>query len=142
MKNNIYVGIETIASKISSLYKSVELTKSQILEWAAYAQMTELGVANEFFYFKDVKLIIENSMFACKEKDRETLKKLRDNITDVEKYIDGIKSVKVNQQTKRETININEKHFNLCLNKLRDIKERSEERRVGKECRSRWSPYH
>src|SRR2546426_894194 len=23
-----------------------------------------------------------------------------------------------------------------------DIKKRSEERRVGKECRSRWSPYH
>src|ERR1039458_503813 len=23
-----------------------------------------------------------------------------------------------------------------------DIKQRSEERRVGKECRSRWSPYH
>ena len=26
-------------------------------------------------------------------------------------------------------------------NKL-ELKERSEERRVGKECRSRWSPYH
>ena len=25
---------------------------------------------------------------------------------------------------------------------LRDISLRSEERRVGKECRSRWSPYH
>ena len=23
-----------------------------------------------------------------------------------------------------------------------DTKKRSEERRVGKECRSRWSPYH
>ena len=23
-----------------------------------------------------------------------------------------------------------------------NLKERSEERRVGKECRSRWSPYH
>ena len=23
-----------------------------------------------------------------------------------------------------------------------DLNERSEERRVGKECRSRWSPYH
>ena len=23
-----------------------------------------------------------------------------------------------------------------------DLKKRSEERRVGKECRSRWSPYH
>ena len=25
---------------------------------------------------------------------------------------------------------------------LYDLAERSEERRVGKECRSRWSPYH
>ena len=25
---------------------------------------------------------------------------------------------------------------------LMKVKERSEERRVGKECRSRWSPYH
>ena len=25
---------------------------------------------------------------------------------------------------------------------LRDYNDRSEERRVGKECRSRWSPYH
>src|SRR3712207_4974608 len=30
---------------------------------------------------------------------------------------------------------------NLC-EALRRITERSEERRVGKECRSRWSPYH
>src|SRR3712207_855714 len=27
-----------------------------------------------------------------------------------------------------------------CLNRMNDL--RSEERRVGKECRSRWSPYH
>ena len=25
---------------------------------------------------------------------------------------------------------------------IKDIENRSEERRVGKECRSRWSPYH
>ncbi len=25
---------------------------------------------------------------------------------------------------------------------LKKIQQRSEERRVGKECRSRWSPYH
>src|ERR1051326_8778891 len=31
-------------------------------------------------------------------------------------------------------------HDNLCVN--RKIIGRSEERRVGKECRSRWSPYH
>ena len=31
----------------------------------------------------------------------------------------------------------------VCLMKIaNDIRFRSEERRVGKECRSRWSPYH
>src|SRR2546429_9048873 len=29
-----------------------------------------------------------------------------------------------------------------CKNLIKDRMERSEERRVGKECRSRWSPYH
>ena len=36
--------------------------------------------------------------------------------------------------------------FNMINNAIsyfpRKIKSRSEERRVGKECRSRWSPYH
>ena len=27
-------------------------------------------------------------------------------------------------------------------NLAKDFSDRSEERRVGKECRSRWSPYH
>src|SRR2546430_12915158 len=29
-----------------------------------------------------------------------------------------------------------------AMDELREISHRSEERRVGKECRSRWSPYH
>ena len=37
-------------------------------------------------------------------------------------------------------------HSELCFdehgNPVIDPKTRSEERRVGKECRSRWSPYH
>ena len=28
------------------------------------------------------------------------------------------------------------------LGKVKNFDDRSEERRVGKECRSRWSPYH
>ena len=28
------------------------------------------------------------------------------------------------------------------VTQARTLRERSEERRVGKECRSRWSPYH
>ena len=39
----------------------------------------------------------------------------------------------------RHTFNIAKQGF---VNFLRQTKGRSEERRVGKECRSRWSPYH
>ena len=43
-----------------------------------------------------------------------------------------------------------EMYFNDLVNEIQnyleksnsEIRERSEERRVGKECRSRWSPYH
>src|SRR2546429_8159999 len=38
---------------------------------------------------------------------------------------------------------LNEKHgLNMNVGEAARRKERSEERRVGKECRSRWSPYH
>ena len=29
-----------------------------------------------------------------------------------------------------------------CMENIANLSNRSEERRVGKECRSRWSPYH
>ena len=32
--------------------------------------------------------------------------------------------------------------YDLVLEESDDFDDRSEERRVGKECRSRWSPYH
>ena len=32
--------------------------------------------------------------------------------------------------------------FKAILHRAPDTDKRSEERRVGKECRSRWSPYH
>ena len=34
------------------------------------------------------------------------------------------------------TMNLGERSYDII------VKSRSEERRVGKECRSRWSPYH
>ena len=33
-------------------------------------------------------------------------------------------------------------HYHLAGAAFADLQLRSEERRVGKECRSRWSPYH
>ena len=44
------------------------------------------------------------------------------------------KSFKDSSVNKKPKLNLKEKR--------KQKKERSEERRVGKECRSRWSPYH
>ena len=43
--------------------------------------------------------------------------------------IEGVETVNVNLATEKINVEINDS-------------SRSEERRVGKECRSRWSPYH
>ena len=42
----------------------------------------------------------------------------------------------------RTTLDENILNIKNQINEADKLKERSEERRVGKECRSRWSPYH
>src|SRR5258707_2102348 len=67
--------------------------------------------------------------------------RLRNNIARILLWIDPARGVSVQQQffepsgdyrlAKYSDIQVNQK-----------LSDRSEERRVGKECRSRWSPYH
>ena len=56
-------------------------------------------------------------------------------------YLNQVRLNQMNEVLKQEQSNLNEAMatINETLNK---ISVRSEERRVGKECRSRWSPYH
>ena len=59
--------------------------------------------------------------------------KEKNNYINFAKYSENIKSIK----------NISRNEKSICRTTLQNIRwERSEERRVGKECRSRWSPYH
>lgn len=60
MTNNLYVGIDSIMNVIAQRYKSVNLARSQVMEWSAYAQINELGVAKDFFFFQDVPLVLED----------------------------------------------------------------------------------
>ena len=62
---------------------------------------------------------------------------------DVLKYVHGVNDYNGGTLLNRSNFgdNFSFIYFNLENQKL-DIKDRSEERRVGKECRSRWSPYH
>ena len=45
-------------------------------------------------------------------------------------------------QTDPMVLNAIEKEYHRQNDQIELIASRSEERRVGKECRSRWSPYH
>lgn len=70
-----------------------------------------------------LKLIFENSYFVLKKDDKKKVDTFLKEIGEVEGVLDGISKVREDQRTHvKETI-INEKHFNLCLTKLRKIKQ-------------------
>ena len=50
----------------------------------------------------------------------------------------GVKSFTVVNNGAEKTLD----DFMISIDMAKEISMRSEERRVGKECRSRWSPYH
>ena len=58
-----------------------------------------------------------------------------DNLEEMDKFIEKHNLPRLNEE---ETENINR----LITSTEIETVIRSEERRVGKECRSRWSPYH
>jgi len=66
--------------------------------------------------------IIDNSYFACKKEDKEVLDDLEERILKVAKVIQGVYSTKVDSTRNIKHIEINEEHFNLCLEHLRQIK--------------------
>ena len=43
---------------------------------------------------------------------------------------------------KKRVMDLEDIRDEVSQEQVEDIRDRSEERRVGKECRSRWSPYH
>lgn len=71
-----------------------------------------------------LEILIENTDFACNKKEKETLELLSDDIKMVKKYIRGITFETLDQRNGLRRLEINEEHFSLCLNKLRNIKKR------------------
>ena len=57
-------------------------------------------------------------------------------------YNDPEKSNLVADVLGHKDVNTTRKHYAAQEDSRRRAAARSEERRVGKECRSRWSPYH
>ena len=59
----------------------------------------------------------------------------------VELSVEGNEDEEIAETQRQAFINFNESK-GILTNQIENMIYRSEERRVGKECRSRWSPYH
>jgi hypothetical protein len=70
---------------------------------------------------EELKLIIEDTRFIYDKQTYGYVKKLRDDLNEVELYIKGVSSVGYDARTRQETIIINEPHFSKCLTKLRHV---------------------
>ena len=69
--------------------------------------------------------------------DEERKNQLEESKNPVKPTFFGYERVPRDQKTDRVI-----QHFNSVARHYDYMNSRSEERRVGKECRSRWSPYH
>ena len=67
---------------------------------------------------------------------------IQKKVSKLEKYYEDIKKVEVSLKVVKPEVAENKEAGIKILIPNGEFYARSEERRVGKECRSRWSPYH
>ena len=118
------VQTETVSKKLLSLPLG-----SIVKDFLNYLTV-EAGLAQNTIlaYGRDLKSFLE----FCKSEDIDNLQKLTPRI--VQEYqLKMAKSEKGESSAKRSIV---------AIRMFLRFGKRSEERRVGKECRSRWSPYH
>ena len=132
--NNILLNNQEITEEIKEEIKKYletndnENTTTQNLQNAAKAVLRGKFIAIHSYLKKQETSQINNQTLHLKQLEKEQ----RKPTVSRRKEIINIRS------------EINEKEMKEMIAKINETKSwfRSEERRVGKECRSRWSPYH
>ena len=121
--------LNNLANKLTKFYFS-RLNKpfkvSNKLKGRGYDPVTDADRAFEKFISKEIKKKFPSHQIIGEEFGH---KKTKSDFSWVIDPIDGTRSFVIGNPTWSNLISLN-------------YKGRSEERRVGKECRSRWSPYH
>jgi len=70
-----------------------------------------------------LKQLMGNCKFTIEKKDKWVVNDLMERINFVEKVIAGVSRVIVNEVTKEEYLSINEAHFRVCFDALKNIKD-------------------
>src|SRR2546422_10899663 len=91
----------------------------------------DLKIANEVWEWGTAIIIVVNKWDLIEEKDTNTAARGERELKERAPFLQFIPFLYVSAKTGQRVPRL-----------LELILERSEERRVGKECRSRWSPYH
>ena len=127
-------------TKYHKLY--LRQTKTQKIS----AEVTESKIFVKYPNFLDVTSEeVQNAIqgFIIYTLRLEAKKYLPDRVARLaEQYGFTFNKVFVKKQKSRWGSCSNKNNINLNIHLMRTTDKRSEERRVGKECRSRWSPYH
>ena len=137
--DNIAETTETVetaeASDSEAVAETVALTEQELEQWTNYVNSRE---NNAFLlsYYDEPKQIDLNELFytGCGLDMEELTDK------EVQEYLEWAEMDEVYTEFTRITGEQVASVLKLRLGLT--MEERSEERRVGKECRSRWSPYH
>ena len=140
-----YVKVTRIIKQTGqSIYKinDQKRTRQQILELMSYGKIDPEGY----------NIVLQGDIVRFTDMRAEDRRLLIEDLSGISIYEDkkqkALKELdKVDDKLKEASVILAERNRYLKeLRKDRDsalkFKERSEERRVGKECRSRWSPYH
>ena len=123
-----------ICAKKGCEQKILEIFKKWDLDAEIIGEVTNSGVMELYWYGELAgEIPIAPLSEASPVLDRPTARP---------KYLDEIKNLQIPESADNKTAFWKLLGEPEVLNKSLIYAERSEERRVGKECRSRWSPYH
>ena len=117
----------TASSNVHYLDENEDIIRSILLCGSGTVYNSRQYSINNGFYFRTTDEMLQEFSYLGEEAAKEVV------VTNTNKIADMVESgIKP----------IPEGFYPPKMENAEEIAERSEERRVGKECRSRWSPYH
>ena len=122
--------------------------KAKAEKTIAEAEVTKAELKRGKEIRKDLELAAKDFVLEIQSKT-DLMKKLTgpasqltDSLDRLDDVVRKLKEAPDNIETSLKQVKSVSDNLKSMLTKTEDIHSRSEERRVGKECRSRWSPYH